>query len=87
MERDLFPTKMLRSSLALGPGEVGAPVFDLNGNFIGITHAALPDLNLHFYFLQKPVKELEMICYFLVRLNMVGLVLQPPVNLMIPTHL
>ena len=29
----LFPTKMLRTSLSLGPGEVGGPVFDLNGNF------------------------------------------------------
>ena len=36
--RTLFPTKMIRSSLALGPGEVGGPVFDLNGEFVGITH-------------------------------------------------
>lgn len=43
-----FPSKMLRSSLALGPGEVGAPVFDLQGNFIGITHAVLPDLRSSF---------------------------------------
>jgi S1-C subfamily serine protease len=46
--RNLFPTKMFRTSLALGPGEVGAPVFDLNGNFVGITHAALPDLRSSF---------------------------------------
>ena len=46
--RNLFPTKMFRTSLALGPGEVGAPVFDLNGNFVGITHAALPDLKSSF---------------------------------------
>ena len=39
-----FPTKLLRTSLALGPGEVGAPVFDLQGRFVGISHAALPDL-------------------------------------------
>ena len=44
----LFPTKMLRSSLALGPGEVGAPIFNLSGNFIGIAHAALPDLSSSF---------------------------------------
>jgi S1-C subfamily serine protease len=44
----LFPTKMLRTSLSLGPGEVGGPVFDLNGNFIGITYAALPDLRSSF---------------------------------------
>ena len=46
--RTLFPTKMIRSSLALGPGEVGGPVFDLNGEFVGITHAALPDLGASF---------------------------------------
>ena len=39
---------MLRTSLSLGPGEVGSPVFDLNGNFIGITYAALPDLRSSF---------------------------------------
>jgi S1-C subfamily serine protease len=46
--RNLFPTKMLRSSLSLGPGEVGGPVFDLYGNFVGITYAALPDLKSSF---------------------------------------
>ncbi len=46
--RNLFPTKMLRSSLSLGPGEVGGPVFDLYGNFVGITYAALPDIQSSF---------------------------------------
>ena len=46
--RSLFPTKMLRTSLSLGPGEVGGPVFDLNGNFTGITYAALPDISSSF---------------------------------------
>ena len=46
--RSLFPTKMLRASLSLGPGEVGGPVFDLSGNFIGITYAALPDISSSF---------------------------------------
>ena len=44
----LFPTKMLRTSLALGPGEIGAPVFDLRGKFVGISHAGLPDLKSSF---------------------------------------
>ena len=39
---------MLRCSLGLGPGEVGAPVFDLSGRFVGICHAALPDLRSSF---------------------------------------
>ena len=34
--------------LPLGPGEVGAPVFDLQGRFAGIGHAALPDLSASF---------------------------------------
>lgn len=46
--RNLFPTRMIRSSLSLGPGEVGGPVFDLNGNFVGIAHAVLPDLRSSF---------------------------------------
>jgi len=44
----LFPTKMIRSSMPLGLGEIGAPVFDLNGRFVGITYAALPDLRSSF---------------------------------------
>jgi len=46
--KSLFPTKMIRSSLPLGLGEVGAPVFDLRGRFIGITYTALPDLRSSF---------------------------------------
>ena len=44
----LFPTKMLRTSLALGPGEIGAPIFDLQGKFVGISHIGLPDLRSSF---------------------------------------
>src|SRR6056300_566147 len=45
---NLFPTKMIRSSVPLGPGEIGAPIFDLNGRFVGIAHAALSDLGSSF---------------------------------------
>ena len=38
---NLFPTKMYRTSVPLGPGEIGAPIFDLDGRFVGIAHAAL----------------------------------------------
>ena len=44
----LFPTRMMRASIAVGPGEVGAPVLDLNGKFIGMTYASLPDLRSSF---------------------------------------
>ncbi len=40
----LFPTRMLRTSVSVGPGEVGAPLLDLNGRFIGVVYAGLPDL-------------------------------------------
>ena len=33
---------------AIGLGEIGAQVFDLNGRFVGITYAALPDLRSSF---------------------------------------
>lgn len=45
---NLFPTKMIRTSLPLGPGEIGAPIFDLQGRFVGIAHAALTDLGSSF---------------------------------------
>lgn len=45
---NLFPTKMYRTSLPLGPGEIGAPTFDLDGRFVGIAHAALTDLGSSF---------------------------------------
>ena len=32
----------------MGPGEVGGPVFALYGNFVGITYAALPDIQSSF---------------------------------------
>ena len=57
--RTLFPTKMFRTSLELGPGEVGAPVFDLSGNFIGITHAALPDLRSSFILPAKACSKIR----------------------------
>tara|TARA_Y100001934_G_scaffold281611_1_gene391924 strand:- start:4132 stop:5253 length:1122 start_codon:yes stop_codon:yes gene_type:complete len=40
----LFPARMLRTSVSVGPGEVGAPMLDLNGRFIGMVFASLPDL-------------------------------------------
>ncbi len=40
----MFPVRMLRTSVPTGPGEVGAPMLDLDGRFIGIVFASLPDL-------------------------------------------
>lgn len=45
---NLFPTKMIRSSVPFGPGEIGAPIFDLHGRFVGIAHSALTDLGSSF---------------------------------------
>lgn len=40
----MFPTRMLRTSVSVGPGEIGAPMLDLDGRFIGMVFASLPDL-------------------------------------------
>jgi serine protease Do len=40
----MFPTRMLRTSVSVGPGEIGAPMLDLDGRFIGMIFASLPDL-------------------------------------------
>ena len=55
----LFPTRMLRASIAVGPGEVGAPVLDLNGKFIGMTYASLPDLRSSFVLPAKACARLR----------------------------
>ena len=39
-----FPTRYLRVQLMTGPGEGGSPVFDLQGRFVGMTVAVLPEL-------------------------------------------
>jgi len=57
--KKMFPTKMIRGSLDLGPGEVGAPVFDLKGRFLGICHAALPDLRSSFVLPAKACQRIR----------------------------
>lgn len=39
-----FPTRYLRVQMNTGPGEAGAPVFDLQGRFVGVNVAVLPEL-------------------------------------------
>jgi S1-C subfamily serine protease len=39
-----FPTRYLRVQLTTGPGEAGSPIFDLQGRFVGMTVAALPEM-------------------------------------------
>jgi len=39
-----FPTRYLRVQLGAGPGEAGAPVFDLQGRFVGMTVATVPEV-------------------------------------------
>lgn len=40
-----FPTTYLRVGIPAAPGAGGSPVFDLQGNFLGMVVASLPDLN------------------------------------------
>lgn len=39
-----FPTRYWRVQLGAGPGEAGAPVFDLKGRFVGMTVATVPEV-------------------------------------------
>ena len=71
-----FPTKMIRTSLALGPGEVGAPVFDLNGRFINYS-CGTSRFEVSFLLPAKACKGFGMTYYYPGRLNMVGLELHP----------
>ena len=63
---------MIRSSVPLGPGEIGAPLFDLNGRFVGIAHAALPDLGSSFILPADACLRFAMV-YCSGQLIMVGL--------------
>ena len=40
----VFPTAYLRTSIAANAGRNGCPVLDINGRFIGMTVASIPDL-------------------------------------------
>ncbi|MGF1531369.1 MAG: S1C family serine protease [Puniceicoccaceae bacterium] len=41
----VFPTRYLRASIPANPGEGGSPVFDLEGRFLGVLIASLPEVN------------------------------------------
>ncbi|MDG1702352.1 MAG: trypsin-like peptidase domain-containing protein [Opitutae bacterium] len=41
----IFPTAYYRTSITIGSGQGGSPVFDLNGRLIGMTIASIPDMN------------------------------------------
>ena len=44
----MFPTVYLRSDMPCDGGEGGSPVFDLNGRFVGMMVAALPEIRSSF---------------------------------------
>lgn len=52
----ILPTVYLRTSLTLDGGENGAPVFDLNGNLVGMAIIGLPETRSSFLL---PVRALE----------------------------
>jgi S1-C subfamily serine protease len=41
----IFPTAYYRTSITIGSGQGGSPVFDANGRMIGMTIASIPDMN------------------------------------------
>lgn len=41
----VFPTEYIRTSISVEAGQGGCPVLDINGRFIGMTVASIPDLD------------------------------------------
>lgn len=41
----LFPTEYIRTSISVEAGQGGCPILDINGRFIGMTVASVPDLD------------------------------------------
>ena len=41
----IFPTEYIRTSISVEAGRGGCPVLDLNGRFVGMTVASIPDLD------------------------------------------
>ena len=41
----IFPTEYIRTSISVEAGQGGCPILDINGRFIGMTVASVPDLN------------------------------------------
>ena len=41
----IFPTEYYRTSISVGAGQGGCPILDINGRFIGMTVASVPDLD------------------------------------------
>ena len=41
----VFPTEYIRTSISVDAGQGGCPVLDINGRFIGMTVASIPDLD------------------------------------------
>ena len=41
----VFPTEYIRTSISVDAGQGGCPVLDINGRFVGMSVASIPDLN------------------------------------------
>lgn len=55
----ILPAVYLRTDIASDGGEGGSPVFDLNGRFLGIMIAALPEINGSFILPAKAVRRVR----------------------------
>ena len=42
--KKVFPTEYIRTSISVDAGQGGGPVFDLNGRFLGMTVASIPEI-------------------------------------------
>ncbi len=55
----IFPTRYLRASIPANPGEGGSPVFDLEGRFVGVLIASLPEVNSSYILPAKAVMRVR----------------------------
>lgn len=44
LAHQIFPTEYIRTTISVDAGQGGGPILDLNGRFIGMTVASIPDL-------------------------------------------
>lgn len=55
----VFPTVYLRSTIPAHPGDGGSPVFDLNGRFIGMMVASLPEMGSSYLIPARAVERVR----------------------------
>lgn len=74
----VFPTTYMRTTIAANPGEGGAPVLDLNGRFLGMIVASIPEISASYVIPANAVARVknDLILNGSVRYGWIGLELE-----------